>query len=258
MIFNYLPVRMPALVLTQYQLIIHICEVRIMDWMKFLASFLGFIRFGISKINRHIFLAIAAALTFISLTSPVFAHHALGGRTPSNFWEGFLSGIAHPTIGFDHFAFVVAIGILAAVKPQGILIPLGFLLAAMGGTGLHLIGVSLPVVELMVSASILLFGALIVIKDNPKTLVVMALATLAGLVHGYAYGEAIFGASIVPVFSYLVGFTVMQMIIAYCSYAIAQKFLDAANLRSAGFLICGVGLAFMSSQIVNLIFPLAK
>jgi len=224
-----------------------------MDQIRFLSVFLGLI-----KSNSNRILANALSFAFLLSATPVFAHHALGGGTPSNFWEGFLSGIAHPTIGFDHFAFVIATGLLATLKPQGILIPIGFLLAAMGGTGLHLMGIDLPLVELMVSGSILLFGALIVIKDSPKTSLIMALATLSGLFHGYAYGEAIFGASIVPLLSYLVGFTVMQVIIAGSAYAIAKKFLDSTSLKSAGFMIFGVGLAFMSSQVVNLLFPLPK
>jgi urease accessory protein len=228
-----------------------------MDRIEFLSSLLSIKAIGINKF-RHSFVAIAASFTFLLFATPVFAHHALGGRTPSNFWEGFLSGIAHPTIGFDHFAFVVAVGILAVLKPQGILIPIGFLLAAMAGTGLHLLGITLPFVELMVSGSILLFGALIVIKDSPKTLVIMALAVLAGLFHGYAYGEAIFGAEMTPLISYLLGFTVMQMLISGSAFAIAKKFLDSSNLKSAGFVISGIGLAFTSSQVVNLLFPLPK
>jgi len=214
--------------------------------------------FSVFKNIQARFLAIATIFSFLLFATPVFAHHPMGGGTPSNLFEGFMSGLAHPIIGFDHFAFIVSVGLVAALKPQGILIPIGFLLSAMVGTGLHLMGINLPAVELMVSGSVVLFGALIVIKNNPKTFVIIALATLAGLFHGYAYGEAIFGAQMTPLLSYLVGFTVIQMVVAGSAYAIAKKFLDAANMRSAGFMICGAGLAFTSAQVVNLIFPLPK
>ena len=36
------------------------------------------------------------------------AHHPMGGNTPSTLWEGLLSGVGHPIIGFDHLAFIVA------------------------------------------------------------------------------------------------------------------------------------------------------
>ena len=79
-------------------------------------------------------LAIAFGFSFLVFASPASAHHPMGGRVPSNFFEGFMSGLAHPVIGLDHLAFIVAVGLFAAVKPQGFLIPLFFVLSAMLGT----------------------------------------------------------------------------------------------------------------------------
>jgi hypothetical protein len=53
------------------------------------------------------------------LATPASAHHAMGGATPSNLWEGLLSGLAHPVIGLDHLAFVIAAGLIAAVHRRG-------------------------------------------------------------------------------------------------------------------------------------------
>src|SRR5262244_1869797 len=41
------------------------------------------------------------------LADPAFAHHLMGGRMPSTFVEGLLSGLGHPVIGIDHLAFLV-------------------------------------------------------------------------------------------------------------------------------------------------------
>ncbi len=54
---------------------------------------------------------------------------AMAGQTPDNFWNGFLSGLAHPIIGLDHLAFVVASGLIAVGMEQGLLIPLAFAIA---------------------------------------------------------------------------------------------------------------------------------
>lgn len=177
---------------------------------------------------------------------------------PSNFFEGFITGMAHPLIGPDHFAFIVSVGLLAAVKRQGILIPLAFVLSAMLGTGLHLGGLNLPGVELFVSGSILLFGTLIAIKDSPQTIVVVVLAAVAGIFHGYAYGEAIFGAEMTPLLAYLIGFTIIQLIVEASAFWISKTFLQRQqppSFRSAGLVISGIGLAFLSAQIVDMIFP---
>ena len=47
----------------------------------------------------------------VATTSNAFAHHPLGGAAPETMLHGFLSGVGHPLIGFDHLAFVFAIGV---------------------------------------------------------------------------------------------------------------------------------------------------
>ena len=53
-----------------------------------------------------------AALSVISLflmTASASAHHVMGGKIPTTFAEGFLSGLGHPVIGPDHLAFLLAL-----------------------------------------------------------------------------------------------------------------------------------------------------
>jgi len=209
-------------------------------------------------------LAIAFAFSFLVFASPASAHHAMGGKTPSNFFEGFLSGVAHPVIGVDHLAFIVTVGLFAALKPQGILIPLSFVLSAMLGAGIHLLGLSLPLVELIVSGSILLFGILMTMKNSPNVLVMITLSALAGLFHGYAYGEAIFGAQTTALVSYLIGFTTIQLVISSAAFWVGQKVLKgdfsqvSPSLKSVGLVICGIGAAFFASNLSSLILPVPK
>jgi urease accessory protein len=209
-------------------------------------------------------LAIAIAFSLLVVASPASAHHAMGGKMPSTFFEGFLSGLAHPVIGVDHLAFIVAIGLFAALKPQGLVIPIAFVLSAMLGTGIHLLGITLPVVELIVSGSILLFGILLALKNSPNILIMVALSAIAGLFHGYAYGEAIFGAQTTALVAYLVGFTVIQLVISSAAFFVGQKVLKgdfpqvSPSLKSAGLVICGIGAAFLASNISSLILPVPK
>jgi urease accessory protein len=193
---------------------------------------------------------------------PAMAHHAMGGNMPSNFFEGFLSGIAHPLIGPDHLAFIVAVGLLAVSKKQGILIPIAFVISAMIGTGLHLAQLSVPGVELFVSGSVLLFGILLAKKGGLNTLAIATLSGIAGLFHGYAYGEAIFGAEATPKIAYLLGFTVIQLVVSLSAFWFGKTMLKREtadqSLRSVGLIICGVGLAFFATQVIGIAFPLPK
>lgn len=195
-----------------------------------------------------------AGLAAVLLATPASAHHPMNGRIPANFFEGFLSGLAHPVIGIDHLAFVVAIGLLAVTKRQGIWIPITFVLAALGGTGLHLMGVNLPAPEFLIAASVLGFGTLLALPQSPNLGMMVGLGAIAGVFHGYAYGEAIVGAEMTPLVSYLIGFTAIQLGIALLAAKVgrlAASLVDRTpqSLRYAGFTICGLGAAFMVSRL---------
>lgn len=186
------------------------------------------------------------------VAAPAFAHHAIDGKVPSNWIEGFVSGLAHPLIGVDHFAFVVAIGLLAVTKPRGVWLPVAFLVAALVGTMTHLLNIDLLAPELFIAGSVLVLGIMLVIQNRPNLLVLGGLATLAGVFHGYAYGESIMGAEMSPLLAYLLGFTGMQLAIAMSAFAIGRQIFhqpESLGLRYVGFMLCGAGVAFLSSVI---------
>jgi urease accessory protein len=196
--------------------------------------------------------SVLAAGGILLVAAPALAHHPFGGNTPVNAVEGFLSGLGHPVIGLDHLAFVIAAGLLAAAMGQGLGLPLGFVLASMVGTVVHLLGVNLPATEMVISASVLLFGSLLAMGQPPRTGVALALAALAGLFHGYAYGEAVVGATMAPILAYLLGFALIQMGIAATAYWVAGRVGAAPlKLRFAGFTLVGVGAAFLSGVVLG-------
>lgn len=189
--------------------------------------------------------------------SPAYAHHPFGGEVPMNWFEGFMSGLGHPVIGIDHLVFVIAAGLLAVSKCNGILIPVAFVAASMTGTGLHLMSLNLPMPEVFISASVLIFGILLALRNHPHLAVLAGLGAIAGIFHGYAYGEAVIGAEPMPIVAYLAGFALIQMAIALGSRFIAQRLLKPATeqsvlpLRFAGFAIGGAGAAFLSSVLLG-------
>ena len=73
---------------------------------------------------------IVLAVTGLVLTAGnASAHHVMGGRMPSTFTEGLLSGLGHPVIGADHLAFLVGLGIAVGIGGLSFLSPLLFLVA---------------------------------------------------------------------------------------------------------------------------------
>lgn len=208
-------------------------------------------------LKRSLLASALAGFSVISASIAAHAHHPLGGQIPANFLEGFLSGVGHPVIGIDHLVFVIAIGLIAAVLRQGVWVPLGFVTTALLGTGIHLQSWDLPAPEFFISTSVLIFGGLLALKQSPNAWLITGLAAIAGLFHGYAYGEAIVGAEMTPMVAYLLGFSGIQLAIAALAYRCGRGFNPTPSaqstlpLRFAGFAIGGMGLAFLSSVLLG-------
>ncbi|MEB3120335.1 MAG: HupE/UreJ family protein [Snowella sp.] len=209
------------------------------------------------KAFKRLAMGLFLSIGLLLVAFPAFAHHGTGAKIPTDFFQGFMSGIAHPLIGIDHFAFILSVGLLAATQQKGVFIPISFVLAAMLGAGIHLAGFDTSGIELWVSGSVLLFGILLSLKNRPNTTVIVLLSAIAGIFHGYAYGESIFGADSTPLFAYLLGFTVIQLLVIMVIFALGKKILSGQS-QSSGLVLSGVGLAFLSSEIINVIFTLIK
>lgn len=203
-----------------------------------------------------IIIGLAVALVVWGVAKPALAHHGIAGRVSSNFLEGFISGLAHPIIGIDHLTFVIAVGLFSAIITTGIWLPIIFVLMALVGTGIHLMGLNLIFPELFIAISVLLAGVVLVFRKQPNFWTMVAFTAITGLFHGYAYGESIIGATIVPLAAYLIGFTLIQLYISLISFKVVsvvskqQLNHSAQFLRSAGFIIVGVGIAFLADYFL--------
>ncbi len=210
------------------------------------------------NLQRNRILGLSLAIALLLPGQAAFAHHAFGGTLPNNAFTGFLSGLAHPIIGMDHFAFVIATGLLAALwGRQGLIIPVAFVITTLVGTGLHLQALDLPLAELAIAASVVGFGVWLALPERGQWWGVAIAAALAGIFHGYAYGESIVGAEMNPLIAYLAGFGVVQLGVAVGVFTLAQRFwpnreeVKALPLRFSGFAIAGLGFAFLSGAILG-------
>jgi len=188
--------------------------------------------------------------------SRAFAHHAMDGRMPETFMEGLLSGLAHPVIGPDHLAFVVAVGLIAAGLANGRLLPLAFLAAMVGGVGVHLAALDLPFAELAIAGSVLLLGLLLALQARLSVVGAAALFAAAGLFHGYAYGEAIVGSEAAPLLAYLAGLVAVQYALALGVMEVARRLPamgrgGAPAMRAAGVAVGVVGAVFLTLNVIG-------
>ena len=147
------------------------------------------------RLLRH---AALVVVPLLFMTGSASAHHVMGGRTPTTFVEGFLSGLGHPVIGPDHLAFLLAIGVAVGVGGLNLVLPALFVVASAIGVALHVNGIDVPGAEILVAVSVLLAGFLIARGRALPVSLWAALFVTAGLFHGYAFGESIFGAERSP------------------------------------------------------------
>jgi len=203
-----------------------------------------------TSVRRTVFLAFPALLLTLA---PASAHHVMGGKMPSTFGEGLLSGLGHPVIGPDHLAFLIAVGVAVGVGGLNLALPMVFVAASAIGVVLHVNGFDLPGAELIVASSVVLAGFLIARGRELPLAVWAALFGLAGLAHGYAYGESIFGAEPTPLWAYLIGLVVIQSALSVGVALVTRRAGATASAvapRLVGAAVAGVGLTALLGQLI--------
>ena len=197
----------------------------------------------------------AAALATTLLAGPAFAHHAMDGKTPVTFLQGLLSGIAHPVIGLDHLAFVLAAAWVlsrVATLPRAALAA-SFVAAAVAGTVLHLALVDVPRSELLVALTVVLAGVAVAWRRAAPAALLWIALPVAGVLHGYAYGESIVGAEPTPLAAYLLGFGLVQLGVMLGAASLLSRREPSRVNRAAlpaGALVVLVGVYFAALQLV--------
>lgn len=130
--------------------------------------------------NKRIYsMTFMIALLSIPITS--FAHHA-------EFMSGspFLQGLSMPIHGLDHLLFTLAVGLIAAQIGGRALwgVPLVFSIAILLGGILNLSGISIPLMEYGIIASIVLAGAILAWGPSVSLIAVVCGIALLTLFHG--------------------------------------------------------------------------
>jgi urease accessory protein len=207
--------------------------------------------------KRRLIGAAATLSALLAGSGAALAHHPMGGTTPQTLWHGLLSGFGHPVIGPDHLAFIVAIGIAAGLLRGGLAVIAAFIVSSTAGVLVHVARLDVPLVEPLVALSVLVAGALLALGGHiARQPGWTALAAVAGLLHGYAFGETVVGAERGVMGAYLVGLAVIMSLIAWSFMHLTQRFaaIDLGNdrrVRIAGVALGCVGLVLLVGNLVT-------
>jgi urease accessory protein len=123
-------------------------------------------------------------LMVLNLPALAWAH---GGGAHGHFMDG----LFHPFLGADHVLAMVLVGVWARIAPQRWWIaPSLFLLHFSVGVVLGGFGMVIPLIEPMLSLSVMAIAALLISPRMKETLLRLSLLLIAivALVHGMAHG----------------------------------------------------------------------
>jgi urease accessory protein len=179
----------------------------------------------------------------------------LYGHIPLPSDEGFLSGLFHPVLGFDHFLAMLSVGILSAQMGGRAIwkVPLTFVLVMAVGASIGINSIKIPAVEFGIALSVLLLGISLVIKKKLIPIWVMICVAFFAIFHGHAHGTEM--PKLVKPVVYAIGFIlgtaaihVLGVLIGIISSHTAK---GAEFLRFVGAGISGIGAYILYLLIIK-------
>jgi len=147
---------------------------------------------------------------------------------------------------------LVALGIAVGIGRLSFATPLLFLVAMACGVAAHVTAFNIPASEMIVALSVAVVGVLLALDRRIPASGWAAIFIIAGLFHGYAYGESIYGAETTPLAAYLMGLVAVQTVLVVAiAFATRSAWkVSAIGPRLVGAAICGVGLTVLVAQII--------
>lgn len=179
---------------------------------------------------------ILATVLLLTISGGAAAH-------PFHPGTGFGAGFVHPFAGLDHLLAMVAVGLWAAQFGGRWLwvIPLAFVTAMLTGGVLGFAGLTLPLLEPMIAASVLALGLLTVLRIRLHSAGVLLVAAFA-IFHGVAHGtELPAAASALP---YAAGFVMATALLHTLGLAAGLQLKIAARWSGAPIALAGGWMLF--------------
>ncbi|GAB4343642.1 MAG: HupE/UreJ family protein [Desulfobulbaceae bacterium] len=193
------------------------------------------------KFSRIIAIPFCLAL-FAALPGEALAH-ILKGET------GFVSGVFHPVLGFDHLLAMLSVGIVSAqIGGRAIwTVPLTFVtVMGIGGfLGMH--NIPVPGVEYGIALSVLILGVAVASGKKINTLVAHLGVAFFATFHGHAHGAEMPELADPVIFSlgFLLGTAAIHLAGVGIGLASARIKDGPQALRYVGAGIAGIGVYIM-------------
>lgn len=165
---------------------------------------------------------------------------------------GLIAGLLHPLSGLDHVLAMLAVGMWGALlgNPALWVLPVAFpMVMAFGGIA-GILGLPLPAVELGITLSVIVLGAMIAFDRRPVLPIAGLLVAFFAVFHGYAHGVEL--PSQASGVAYSAGFVIATGMIHLAGIGIGfvvQLPRGLGVLRSGGAAIALTGL-YLAWQVI--------
>lgn len=182
---------------------------------------------------------------FAVLATPLSALAHAAGQSGG----GFLDGLQHPVLGYDHLLAMLCVGILSIRfgSAAAFLIPSVFVLVMVAGALLGIRGVPFLPVEVGIAISVVVLGLAMAWLTRLRFAFVLGMAAFFAVFHGYAHGIEMPESG--GLISYISGFTLGTAVIHMAGVLIGYVFkINPAGRmieRIAGGMIALAGFYYL-------------
>jgi urease accessory protein len=158
----------------------------------------------------------------------------------------FASGFKHPWNGLDHMLAMLAVGLWAGLSGGRALWawPLAFIGVMLAGGALGIAGVSVPMVEPGILASVIVLGLLVLTAARLPVALGAALVAVFALLHGHAHGSELPAQAAAA--SYAAGFALATALLHGLGLGVAYVGRSGGGrlfVRGAGAVVAVAGVA---------------
>ena len=191
--------------------------------------------------------AVPLAAVCLTLFPAAAQAHVIGGGTA----DGFLSGLAHPVLGLDHFLAMVSVGLLSAqIGGKAIwTVPTTFVLVMLVGGILGMAGAPFVAVELGIAFSVFTLGVALAADKNVPVVSSMIFVGIFAIFHGYAHGAEmpIVSKPALYALGFVTGTTGIHLLGVALGLTVEKVPKGSWLLRAAGAGIAMVGLHMLAT-----------
>jgi urease accessory protein len=190
------------------------------------------------------------SLTLGLLSSRIGSAHVGQGDVAG----GFLAGVEHPVLGFDHVVAMVAVGIWGAqLGPPAIwVLPVTFPIVMAFGGALGGMGLPIPGIELGIAMAAIALGCMVAAAAHPPLWVAAIMVGAVAIFHGYAHGAEVPGSA--NAISYAAGFVIATGSLHALGILIGvinRWRRGARALQAGGVFIAACGVYFLVSHVAQ-------